>query len=340
MQIESFFDLIRSRDISNVSIAWQIARGMRDDGDPDFEEFVKAVYGWALSDIPNQLPIDFLANLYNAELKCRVLRKEKIPPVSKAISSLVKKINIEDIQTKDFPQGFEVFDQVNEFYFGTQTIKCLGDQLAVMPALKKLKIESRYDFEITADFLKTTSLESLSISCWNGRVWHQIILAAELPEMENLKELILPSSKLTGPIWDCHQLRILELYDNAHYYHWEKLNEFWKNIPRLVNLEKLVLRFPFRLRFIPEYIYEMTNLRELHILQKNSEPQHVRLSSDIMKMINLQELTLYTLKGNENEWVAHLPRLRRLNIQSKSDFKFISEMMRSYGSQAEVILVA
>ncbi len=338
MQIESFFDLIRSRDISNVSIAWQIARGMRDDGDPDFEEFVKAVYGWALSDIPNQLPIDFLANLYNAELKCRVLRKEKIPPVSKAISSLVKKINIEDIQTKDFPQGFEVFDQVNEFYFGTQTVKCLGDQLAVMPALKKLKIESRYDFEITADFLKTKSLESLSISSW-----YKLNFPELLPQMENLKDLILHSTNVTGPIWDCHQLKSLELSENAYIFHWDKLNEFWENLPLLHNLEKLILRFPSlqtRLRHLPDYIYKMTNLKELYILTKYNESQHFSLSANIMKMVNLQELTVNTLRKKEMEWVANLPRLNRLNIQSKSDFNFISEMMRSYGSQAEVILVA
>jgi hypothetical protein len=39
------------------------------------------------------------------------------------------------------------------------------------------------------------------------------------------------------------------------------------------------------------------------------------------------------------EWVAHLSRLNRLNIQSKSDFKLISEMMLSYGSQVDVALV-
>ena len=134
----------------------------------------------------------------------------------------------------------------------------------------------------------------------------------------------------------------MELSENAYIFDWDKLNEFWKNLPLLHNLEKLILRFPSlqtRLRHLPDYIYKMTNLKELHILTKYNEAQHFSLSANIMKMVNLQELTVNTLRKNEMEWVAHLSRLNRLNIQSKSDFKLISEMMLSYGSQVDVALV-
>ena len=152
MNIEAFFDLIRSRDISNVEIAWQIARGIRDDGDKDFEAFVKAVYGWALSDLPSQKPVDFLANLYQAKLKCNVLRKAQIPSVSYTMSPLVEKVEIADIQTTRFPQGFEVFDRVTEFKFSTQTLKTLGNELAGLKKLEKHFLKSKILKEEPAAF--------------------------------------------------------------------------------------------------------------------------------------------------------------------------------------------
>jgi len=312
---------------------------MRDDGDEDFAGFVKAVYGWALSDLPVQKPVDFLANLYQANLKCHILRKNQIPSVSYTMSALVEKVEIEDIQTATFPKGFEVFDLVTAFKFGIQTLKTIADELSGLEKLEELVIDGRYSFEILPEFLACKSIKSLQVSTWATAV---IKFPKQLPEMFKLEELALLSHKIEGPLWECTQLKSLLLSSSSYEFSWEEVHVYWQHLNQLKQLEKLSIKLPVlssNEQKIPAYIFKNENLKELHFLSKYQNQSKLEFPPELANMANLQELSVYTLSKQELQWVAGLPKLRRLNICSKSDFDKIYQRMNSYGSQADVVLV-
>jgi Leucine-rich repeat (LRR) protein len=338
MQLEPFYDLIKSGQIANAEIAWQIARGMRDSGDNGFTKFVKAVYGWAFSDIPIELPAVFLSRLYNAELRCSVLRKTQIPPESIALSPLVDKINIHNIQTKKFPKGFDVFENLKEFKFGTKTISCLGNELGKLSNLETLKINCQYDFELLPEFIACEQLNRLVVTSKKC-----VKLPDNLPDMTNLQYMELRCPQIDGPIWSCNQLKSLRigmLEDEGG----KNAKNLFSGVSRLENLESLYISITnistFQ-KFLNESICSMKSLKVLDIYLYNSGAYNGnKLTEKITNLSNLEELYIDTVELTEIEFVAKLPKLIKFEIFSLSEdvFNAVVSKMKELGSKAEVML--
>ena len=106
MNLDAFYQLLKSNDIANIQIAWQFARSQRNEGNPFFTDFVKAVYKWSNIDFQRKKPVNFLHNLSNGILKLDLLKIDKVQEISYALSGLVNEIHIVEIQTTTFPKGF------------------------------------------------------------------------------------------------------------------------------------------------------------------------------------------------------------------------------------------
>jgi hypothetical protein len=170
MNLEAFYELIKSGNINNAEIAWQIARGMRDSGDKDFEQFCRAVYSFSFGDFPAVKPAEFLTGLINGQLPRNIFRKTVIPDYYASFAPLVKSVCIGNLHTKEFPKGFEVLSEIEHFKFYTMTLKSLGDELKGLQKLKHLEINCSLHMDsliILPEFETCTSIEKLTLK---GRI--------------------------------------------------------------------------------------------------------------------------------------------------------------------------
>lgn len=166
MNLVAFYDLITSGNLNNAEIAWQIARGMRDSGNKDFEQFCRAVYSFSFGDFPAVKPAEFFSGLINGQLRRNIFRKAVIPNYYASFAPLVKSVNIGNLHTKEFPRGFEVLSEIEYFKFHTMTLNTLGDELKGLTKLKHLEINCSIHMDtliILPDFEACSSIEKLTL---------------------------------------------------------------------------------------------------------------------------------------------------------------------------------
>ena len=314
MNIEAFYELIRTQDSTNAEIAWQIARGQKKAGDKHFTDFVKAVYSWTFGDLKGFGPVKFLMALHNYKLHCKIFRKKKVPPQSHAIAPLVREIEIEALETKIFPTGFESFDQAERLKFNTWFLTEIGDELAAMPSLKSLVFQNRYDFTIKPEFIHCKSLESLRLKSYN------VALPDNLPEMAQLREIGLPIADDTSPIlWDCHQLQSLVLADASYKKREDRFDKFGKNVLQLTNVEKLTFLYHYTYGkdrvTLPDFIYNMRHLKQLNFFtDSNTE---CAVDHRILEIENLETLSLSNVDYSILPILAKHPSLKKLYLERR-----------------------
>ena len=166
MNLEAFYELIKSGNINNAEIAWQIARGMRDSGDKDFEQFCRAVYSFSFGDFPAVKPAEFLTGLIDGQLRRNIFRKTVIPDYYASFAPLVKSIEISNLHTKEFPMGFEVFTEVEHLNFSTMTLNTLGNELKGLTKLKHLEIDCWHHMDslyILPEFEECCGIEKITL---------------------------------------------------------------------------------------------------------------------------------------------------------------------------------
>lgn len=317
MNIEGFYDLIRTKDSANAQIAWQIARGQKVAGDQHFSAFVKAIYSWTFSDLKGYGPIEFLMGLHQSKLHCKIFRKKQIPPQSYAIAPLVEEIEIEALETKVFPRGFENFGYAKSLKFGTWFLRELGDELAGIPSLKFLSFQSQYDFRIKAEFVACKNIERLHLRSYNAKV----LLPDNLAEMEQLHEVgLFIGSRTNNVIWTCQQLKRLILSDTNSQAKPTASYEFWKNAVRLKNLEELTF-LPNHSNYLesvvlPNFIYDIKQLKHLKFFA--TRKTICRFNHRITEMEHLEALSITKIHNSDLKILSKHPKLKNLYVEEYS----------------------
>lgn len=346
MNLDAFYQLLKSNDIVNIQIAWQFARSKRKEGDPFFSDFVKAVYKWSNIDFQRKKPVHFLYNLSNGILKLHLLKIDKVHDISYALSSLVNEIHIIEIQTSTFPKGFEVFENVFLLKFGSRTSIKLADELKDMKSLKTVVFEGFYDEKITKEF----SILPEFINC--SQIEHfkyfsrgKIKFPDNIFEMKNLKSISLACPGIRGPIWECKSLKELNIYYGNDKYSksdYDAIEEAFYGNYQLDFLESLTINVPYLTesidRIINNYIYLLTNLKKLSLTVYNPSTYTISIKKELNNLKQLEHLYLNKIDTACLKIIAQHPNLKYIDgIFSKYvELEEVYEVFKKYDSKASL----